>query len=57
MLQTNIDLFQDLDPSYLPLHLCMMDLVDQIDKSAKARVNHMTVLGHTRFRVAMIGMS
>ncbi len=39
MLQTNIDLFQDLDPGYLPPHLCMMELADQIDKSAKARVN------------------
>jgi hypothetical protein len=28
-LQTNIDLYQDMDPSYLPPHLCMLELADQ----------------------------
>jgi hypothetical protein len=38
-LQTNIDSFQDMDPGYLPPHLCMMELAYWIDKSAKARVH------------------
>jgi hypothetical protein len=38
-LQTNIDLFQVMDPGYLPPRLCMMELADRIDKSAKARVH------------------
>jgi hypothetical protein len=38
-LQTNMDSFQDMDPGDLPPHLCMMELADWIDKSAKARVH------------------
>ncbi len=36
-LQTNIDLYQDMDPRYLPQLLCMLELADCSDKSAKAR--------------------
>jgi hypothetical protein len=39
MLQMHIDLFQNLDPGYLPPLLCMMELADRIDKSAKVGVN------------------
>ena len=39
MLQTHIELYQDIDAGYLPPNLCMMELANRIDKNAKARVS------------------